>query len=218
MNFSPSPSVPRKRHASNSTTITPSLDYPSREQSLSISQPYMPLGYHMEPAPNALQPKQPCPDLSIGLRDSEASWAEHNGLWRSTGLRGNNNGITQILADLQACGTLISDPCTSEPSGLRFPFLVVEAKSGGSSTLVEAENQAAVSGACSLGILRTLAGERSTMDETISSFSLRTFSLTTDVAIHVLLAHCEETGGSSMVWLGIYRITDEKSAQELVEM
>jgi hypothetical protein len=127
--------------------------------------------------------------------------------------------------------TLISDPCTASPSGLRFPFFVVEAKSGGSTTMAEAENQAAVSGACALTILRTLrtlsgqvnAPIRDTSSTCLGPASLitRTFSLTTEGPTHTLWVNFqeeeEEESGSSMVWLGTYRITDTKSVRELVD-
>jgi hypothetical protein len=66
-------------------------------------------------------------------------------------LRGED--IKDILANLQAAssdadvvGIRISDPCTASPSGMRFPFLVDEVKSSGSSTIADAENQSAVLG------------------------------------------------------------------------
>lgn len=95
---------------------------------------------------------------------------------------------------------------------------MIEVKSGGSLTIADAENQAAVSGACALGILRGLAGKRD-LDVTSNvclGSNLRTFSLTTEGPAHVLWAHREESNGSSMIWLGSYRITDKESALELV--
>ncbi|EON68425.1 hypothetical protein W97_07749 [Coniosporium apollinis CBS 100218] len=251
--------LPRKRPTSTSSPaniLHPGHpDYPSPDQSTTTTfanQPHMPppaQKLQLEPAPARLQPRTPRPDLCVGLSDSDASWDKDHEFWVSAGLRGKD--IKDILVDLQAAagsdaevmGTLISDPCTASPSGMRFPFLVVEVKSGGSASIADAENQSAVSGECALGILRALATEerrplverapagtnnaadtlesrsqsRSPLSNT-SSFRLRTFSLTTEGPAHVLWAHHPEPTGSSMVWLGAYRVTNGNSAAQLVRM
>lgn len=61
-----------------------------------------------------------------------------------------------FLNDLQTNGELLSDP-VYQGSGLCFPFLIVEAKSGATGgNLFQAQNQAAVSGACAVNILKSL--------------------------------------------------------------
>ncbi|KAF2136279.1 uncharacterized protein K452DRAFT_237777 [Aplosporella prunicola CBS 121167] len=222
--------LPQKRHPS---------DYPSPDQSQSTTaaaapfanQPHLPPPQQrlkLEPAPARLQPKTPRPDLTIGLNDSDASWDADGEVWARAGLRGRD--VKGILADLQATGTggedaaaapLITDPCTASPSGLRFPFLVVEAKSGGSASIADAENQAAVAGTCALKILRSVAGEQQQQQDAAADadapFKMRMFSLTTEGPTHVLWAHYRSDSSEwAMVWLGAYRVTNRRSAGELV--
>src|SRR5207302_295489 len=57
------------------------------------------------------------------------------------------------LVDHQASGSILSDPHAAD-MGIRFPFLVVEAKGLSlNGSLISAQNQAAISGASILTIL-----------------------------------------------------------------
>lgn len=176
----------------------------------------------LEPAPARLQPKTPRPDLSVGLNDSDAAWAADEAFWTRSGL--HSKDVKAILTDLQAAPAtpdsgppLITDPCTATPSGLRFPFFMVEVKSGGSSSIADAENQSAVSAACALRILRALGGgDLPSADEDDGAFDVRTFSLTTEGPTHDLWAHYRVGAGEHMVWLGGYRVTNQASARALV--
>lgn len=130
--------------------------------------------------------------------------------------------------------TLITDPCVASPSGLRFPFLVVEATPGVGGSIADAENNAAVAAACALRILAELssperaaavkkasAEQEPSTEERVEAVSntnmhMRCFSLTTDGPMHVLWAHTPAGNGSHMVWLGAYRVTHHASALDLV--
>jgi hypothetical protein len=59
-----------------------------------------------------------------------------------------------LLYDLQDTCRLISDPHLT-PLGLRFPFLIAEAKTGGN--LYQARNQAAVGGSTAVRIFESLS-------------------------------------------------------------
>ena len=117
---------------------------------------------HYIRAPDWGQPKIPKPDLTIGLLDTSDAWSR-SGLHSEAGNILDQAQIAASSADVSdvAAGEvdwesgLISDPFVTSPSGLRFPFLVVELKSE-LATLTEAENQAAVSGACALRMLESL--------------------------------------------------------------
>lgn len=250
------PSLPQKRSSTTLAADSPhpepsrnnnNLGYPTPDQTQSPAQsqptnppplapPRTPF-LHLEPAPARLQPKTPCPDLSIGLSDSDTAWTtdDDDGAqsWTRPGLGGRD--VKDILVDLQhaAAGhedrlTLITDPCAASPSGLRFPFLVVEATLGVGGSIADAENHAAVAAACALRILAELSSperaavkkssssEPSPSSECAEASNMRCFSLTTDGPMHVLWAHTPAGNGSHMVWLGAYRVTHLASARDLV--
>ncbi|KAL0258458.1 hypothetical protein SLS55_005951 [Diplodia seriata] len=222
------PPSPQKRNSAPVVPAQPAQGYPTPDHTNSPAQPHPPPALlanrteplpssvpvlRLEPAPPRLQPKTPRPDLSIGLSDSDAAWKDGEESWTRPSLRGRD--VKEILADMQHAAhqesvTLITDPCTASPSGLRFPFLTVEAKSADSATIADAENLAAVSAACALRIL----GDLSKAENAASK--LRTFSLTTEGPVHVLWAHIPQGKGSHMIWLGAYRITHRASAEDLV--
>ncbi|KAK0638443.1 hypothetical protein DIS24_g9835 [Lasiodiplodia hormozganensis] len=248
------PSLPQKRSSTTLAADSPhpepsrNLGYPTPDQTQSPVQsqpatnPPPPLApprtpfLHLEPAPARLQPKTPRPDLSVGLSDSDAAWTTDEKPWTRPGLGGRD--VKDILVDLQhAAGhedrmTLITDPCVASPSGLRFPFLIVEATPGANASIADAENNAAVAAACALRILAELssperaaavkkepASEQKQSAERgaeASSMHMRCFSLTTDGPMHVLWAHTPAGNGSHMVWLGAYRVTHLASARDLV--
>ncbi|OJD29374.1 copper transport accessory protein [Diplodia corticola] len=233
------PPSPQKRRSVPTLTHEPPRiqSYPTPDHTNSPAQSHPPpaLAAHrtdpapapapvlrLEPAPPRLQPKTPRPDLSIGLSDSDAAWKEDEQAWTRPGLRGRD--VREILADLQHGAahqdsvTLITDPCTASPSGLRFPFLTVEAKAASSASITDAENLAAVSAACALRILAELSKPPSEPAPSAahSALQLRTFSLTCEGPAHVLWAHVPAAKGSHMIWLGAYRITHRASALDLV--
>ncbi|RAL04021.1 uncharacterized protein BO80DRAFT_491275 [Aspergillus ibericus CBS 121593] len=89
--------------------------------------------------------KDPRPDISAGLSDQALALA-----LRSV----HGDSAKFYLHDLQETGSLISDPGEA-PLGLRFPFLLVETKSGATGgNLYQAQNQAAVGGASAINILK----------------------------------------------------------------
>ncbi|KKK18783.1 hypothetical protein ARAM_005820, partial [Aspergillus rambellii] len=87
---------------------------------------------------------------------------------------------------MQDISTLISDPHVT-PLGLRFPFLIVEAKAGATGgNLYQAQNQAAVDGAeASDG-----SGQKAAATSSKSNIVLNlAFSVTTEGPIHEFWLH-----------------------------
>ena len=111
----------------------------------------------MGPLPTPqLEVKTPRPGISIGLSDSAVVDA-----LRSQGITGKQakdfvKALTMPNARNGGRPLLCSGP-TKQEVHIRFPFLSVEGKSYATSkTIYEAQNQAAVSGACSLENLHRL--------------------------------------------------------------
>lgn len=70
-----------------------------------------------------------------------------------------------LLQDLQETSTLISDPHVT-PLGLRFPFLIIEAKTAATGgNLYQAQNQVAVSGSAALKIFEALSYPQDLQEE-----------------------------------------------------
>jgi hypothetical protein len=93
--------------------------------------------------------KDPRPDICVGLSDDYLAKALEPSKGRST--------ARSFLYDLQDTSTVISDPHLT-PLGLRFPFLIVEAKAGATGgNLYQAQNQAAVGGSRAVQIFETLS-------------------------------------------------------------
>lgn len=130
-----------------------------------------------------------------------------------------------FLFDLQDTSSLISDPHIT-PLGLRFPFLIVEAKAGATGgNLYQAQNQAAVGGSTALQIFKNLLGLQDTRDldeesqgniedSTRSAQGPDTvlhlaFSVTTEGPIHELWLHFQRSREEDfyMVCLGTWRTT-----------
>ncbi|KAB8278784.1 hypothetical protein BDV30DRAFT_100690 [Aspergillus minisclerotigenes] len=138
----PRPTIPRKRsqlHQLLQGNATADGLYQSTDSSRAI-----------EPA--IFELKDPRPDICVGLSDDSLADA-----LRST----KDRHIAQsLLLDIQDTSTLISDPHVT-PLGLRFPFLIVEARAGTTEgNLYQAQNQAAVGGSTALLILKGLSGLR----------------------------------------------------------
>ena len=85
---------------------------------------------------------------------------------------------------------LLSEP-TSAVHEMRFPFLIIEGKSYATCrTIYEAQNQAAVSGACAVNILHDLSNFVNNVDpESLSKTTPIVFSITAEGPIHELWAH-----------------------------
>ena len=157
--------------------------------------------------------KTPGPDISIGLRDSAII-----DVLQSRGLtRAKTRELLQALATPhpQHGTTLFYSEPTQAALQIRFPFLLVEGKSYATSrTIYKAQNQAAVSGACSLKILHDLDDLVHKSDP--GSYSKRqpiVFSVCTEGPIHQLWVHytTEEDGdndGDRMYYMAQVKTCD----------
>ena len=157
------------------------------------------------PIPSKAEPdresslKTPRPDISVGiLTDVVIEQMQSQGLDRI--------GARNLLNDLQRKTTiknpktppepmLCSDP-TQRGLPLRFPFLIVEGKSHATGQhIFDAENQAAVAGACALKIQRDLdhlveLASRGLEPETSHRSEIPlVFSICTQGPFHELCAH-----------------------------
>jgi hypothetical protein len=117
--------------------------------------------------------------------------------------------------------------------GIRFPFLVVEAKGLASNgNLVSAQNQAAISGASMLAILRDLqaaaianpiptlepgaatpASPSPVVPPDPSSRPAVCFSIVTEGPVHELWVHFEYQGALHMEYLKSWRTTQQRDAK-----
>lgn len=164
----PPPAVPRKRNQSNETKqeATPSERQGQESQSL------VPV----------FRLKAPRPDICMGLSDDSLVMNLQPGRGRSA--------ARSFLFELQDTASLISDSHIT-PVGVRFPFLVVEAKAcatGGN--IYQAQNQAAVGGSAALQILQNLWELKDAQDpDQTPLVSHITFSITTEGPIHELWLH-----------------------------
>jgi hypothetical protein len=148
----------------------------------------------------------PKPDITIGL--AHTGFGQHD-QW--------------CLIDHQASGTILSDPHAAD-MGIRFPFLVVEAKGlSQNGSLVGAQNQAAVSGACMLAILQNLhiQADGSTtpaLDTRLASLEtpLLCFSIVTAGAIHEIFVHFTHGGASHMHCVHSFRTTFDRDSRMFV--
>ncbi|KAF4235739.1 hypothetical protein CNMCM8980_003210 [Aspergillus fumigatiaffinis] len=138
----PRSTIPRKRNQSHQTLHETTADgtvYPSPHSLRAVEQQTIPI----------FKLKDPRPDICIGLSDNYLAKALEPSKGRST--------ARSFLYDLQDTSTLISDPHLT-PLGLRFPFLIVEAKAGATGgNLYQAQNQAAVAGSTAVQIFETLS-------------------------------------------------------------
>lgn len=204
----PLPTIPRKRNQSHQilsgNTTTDTL-YPSHSS------------HAVEPAIPVFKLKDPRPDICVGLSDENLARALEPKMGREV--------ARSFLFDLQDTSSLISDPHIT-PLGLRFPFLIVEAKAGATGgNLYQAQNQAAVGGSTALQIFKNLLGLQDTRDldeesqgniedSTRSAQGPDTvlhlaFSVTTEGPIHELWLHFQRSREEDfyMVCLGTWRTT-----------
>ena len=155
--------------------------------------------------------KDPRPVISVGLSDQALAHA-----LRSV----HGDGAKFFLNDLQETGSLISDPGVT-PLGLRFPFLLIEAKSGATGgNLYQAQNQAAVGSASAINILKKVfpASETLSLNAVGPGATLLTFSITTEGPICELWAHFWDADEHTycMANVGIWRTTRADSAFDFV--
>jgi hypothetical protein len=144
----------------------------------------------------------PKPDITIGL--AHTGFEQHYQL---------------CLIDHQASGTILSDPHAAD-MGIRFPFLVVEAKGlSQNGSLVGAQNQAAISGACMLAILQDLHNQAdgsttSALDTRLASLEAPTlcFSIVTAGAIHEVFVHFMHGGAIHMHCIQSFRTTFDRES------
>ena len=141
------------------------------------------------------------------------------------------------LVDHQASGSILSDPHAAD-MGLRFPFLVVEAKGLSlNGSLISAQNQAAISGASMLTIMKDLNhqaawnasadsdSESRALDMELTSPSSTPlapqltpslcFSIVTEGPVHELWVHFEYEDGYYMEFLQSWRTTRKRDAEGL---
>ncbi|MCJ1426156.1 hypothetical protein MMC29_004058 [Sticta canariensis] len=134
--------------------------------------------------------KTPRPDISIGLDDA----AVRKALQLGGVLEAEAKDLLRVLAKPDpgngGMSLLCSEP-TQSSLEIRFPFFVVEGKSYATSRAIyEAQNQAAVSGACSLKILHDLDDLVYKSDpESYSKRQPIMFSVCTEGPIHQLWVH-----------------------------
>ncbi|KAF1995250.1 hypothetical protein P154DRAFT_474609 [Amniculicola lignicola CBS 123094] len=133
------------------------------------------------------------------------------------------------LVDHQASGSILSDPHAAD-MGIRFPFLIVEAKGLSlNGSLITAQNQAAISGASMLTILKDLSHQAAcnvnldsdsgfqTLDPNLALPSTTLcFSIVTEGPVHELWVHFEHEDAFHMEFLQSWRTTRERDARELV--
>lgn len=126
----------------------------------------------------SLELKTPRPDIFVAFSE-----------------RAFGSSADTLLFQLQASGNLVSDPTLA--AGLRFPFLVVETKSAATGgTIYQAQNQAAVGGACMLNCLLRLDELSSLADASPSlspdmpmAFSIATQSNVVELWVH----YCDQS-------------------------
>ncbi|KAF1935974.1 hypothetical protein EJ02DRAFT_360247, partial [Clathrospora elynae] len=130
------------------------------------------------------------------------------------------------LVDHQASGSILSDPHTPDMD-IRFPFLIVETKGlSANGTLVNAQNQAAVSGASMLAILQDLnnqadwnirpaiESESTTLQKSPRlCFSVVTAGPTNEVCVHFIYL-----GAFHMHCIRSCRTTHRRDTREFVHL
>ncbi|GLA15796.1 hypothetical protein AnigIFM62618_002344 [Aspergillus niger] len=194
--YNPIATIPRKRDRSQQivpgSTTTDNL---YKSPSINPAEPTIPI----------FKVKDPRPDIGVGLSDENLANALVPKKDRSIARR--------FLVDLQETSSLISDPHVT-PLGLRFPFLVVEAKAAATGgNLYQAQNQAAVGGSAALQIFKNLSdlqdmdeGQGTTEDSTVvaedspNAKLCLAFSVTTEGPIHELWLHLQKPREEDFLW------------------
>lgn len=156
-------------------------------------------------AANPFHLSTPKPDISIGL--THAEFTEHQQI---------------ILIQYQASGLILSDPHAAD-MGIRFPFLIVEAKGlSQNGTLVSAQNQAAVGAASALAILQDLKKQTDGDSDLVADSGEETptlcFSIVTEGPVHELNVHFFDEGAFHMHCFRACRTTLQRDTIEFVYM
>ncbi|PYH30153.1 uncharacterized protein BO87DRAFT_429823 [Aspergillus neoniger CBS 115656] len=231
----PLPSVPRKRLcdqgggqelgcSQSNMPSDPNPPDPAAQTVRNGGQGELQLDVVPESSPNRLAPasktasgqapmtpfllKTPRPDICVGIADDSLAQA----------LRSRQVANAKyLLNDLQEFRGLVSDPGVT-PLYLRFPFCLVEAKSGATGgNLYQAQNQAAVGCASAIGMLKQLYKACEVPLETASG-QLLTFSASTEGPVCELWAHFWDEADASycMANIGIWRTTHKESAFDFI--
>jgi hypothetical protein len=214
------PTVDDSQHGVDSGTCTPRLEQstlpaffpnitPTTTAAFAEPVPSLPPSVAPTTSTEASDPyhvSTPKPDITMGLAHTGFEVREQ-----------------RRLVDHQAAGSILSDPHAAD-MGIRFPFLIVEAKGLSlSGSLVSAQNQAAVSGASMLAILRDLcnqadgyinpaAGSGVTLEEKPALC----FSIVTAGPIHEMNVHFMHEGAFHMHCFRAFRTTLQPATMEFV--
>ncbi|KAF9733831.1 hypothetical protein PMIN01_08174 [Paraphaeosphaeria minitans] len=139
----------------------------------------------------------PKPDITIGL--AHTAFAQSH---------------QRRLVDHQASGSILSDPHAAD-MGVRFPFLVVEVKGLSSSgSLISGQNQAAISGACMLTILKDLSHQAAWKTlSTSHPTPVLCFSIVTEGPVHELWVHFEQRRIPNGVFAVVAHCTQRRCAR-----
>ncbi|KAL5341188.1 hypothetical protein BJX70DRAFT_359040 [Aspergillus crustosus] len=212
--YNPQPTVPRKRSQPHEALQSAST-HPSQVFESGFIPPAIPV----------FKLKDPRPDICVGLSDESMIIALES--------KKGHNIAKRFLLDLQDTSCLISDPHVT-PLGLRFPFLMVEAKAGATGgNLYQSQNQAAVSGSTALQILKNLSDLQCALDldrenqeniedgnqpEPSSEFNLHlAFSVVTEGPIHELWLHFRRSNEDfCMACIGAWRTTLKDGSMNLL--
>ncbi|PYH99754.1 hypothetical protein BO71DRAFT_313111 [Aspergillus ellipticus CBS 707.79] len=209
--YNPRTTIPRKRNQSHRPLeegVTPDSLHGSPHP-LQATEKTVPL----------FKLKDPRPDICVGLSDDS--------LWNALEPKKDRTVARNFLFDLQNTSSLISDPHVI-PLGLRFPFLIIEAKSAATGgNLYQAQNQAAVGGSTAIRILKSLSAigsseqeaEDNGMSAELPHFEPHmVFSVTTEGPIHELWLHFQmpQEDDFSMVCIGAWRTTLRDGSMDLV--
>lgn len=186
------------------TTVSPNASFPGRVPSLPPSKyscTYSSVYSQSTTTTTSLNASDPFhistpkPDITVGLEETDFSLLHQ-----------------RRLVNYQKSGTILSDPHAAF-MGMRFPFLVVETKGlSVHGNLVSAQNQAAISGASMLRILKDLS---ETTDSHPTSPPL-CFSIVTEGPAHELWVHFEHDEAFHMEALKSWRTTRLSDVEEFV--
>ncbi|KAJ5051180.1 hypothetical protein J3E72DRAFT_204632 [Bipolaris maydis] len=161
---------------------------------------------------SAFHIRTPKPDITVGLAD-EAFTPQQQ----------------LLLTYHQAKKSILSEPHAAE-MGIRFPFMIAETKGWSEKgTLMSAQNQAAVGGACMLKILKDLTdyaargiglhpkqeSPPTTPEELFPTLAI-CFSVVSEGPIHELWVHFEREDEFHMHNLNAWRTTKRSHAEEFV--
>jgi hypothetical protein len=184
-----------------SPTATPPQDDPSTSSAVSTAAS----DYSTD---ENLQLSTPKPDITVGLASDCIQKA----------LELPQDLLLHLQTNPSNPQPFVSDP-HQVPLGLRFPFLIVEAKglnTGGN--LIHAQNQAAVAAASALNILRDLDALTSNPNH-VAQLSIPSivFSLATEGPTHELWVHYRTGNEYDMSCLESWRTTLPGHSEKLVE-